>query len=136
MYNDKEVKLDYLGFTFDGKNVSMREKSVHKYYRSAHKLIKKGYMVSKSKGHSRLTFKRKIYQRYHIFGERTDIKYSYPKRKYGTFITYAFKSKRIFDEISPSTNNLMVKQIKNHQKNINSKIQFFMGKLLENETND
>lgn len=118
--------LDYLGFTFDGKKVKMREKSIYKYYRGAYELIKKGVVISKKKGHvrknARLTYKRELYKKYHLFGERTDEKYNYKKRKYGTFITYAFKSQRIFDDISPRTINMMSSQIKLHQKKIAKRI--------------
>ncbi|MFW7367130.1 reverse transcriptase domain-containing protein [Vagococcus fluvialis] len=125
----KLVKLDYLGFTFNGNEVYMREKSVHKYYSSVNNLLRKGYIVSKNKNHNRLTYKRKMYQRYHIFGERTDFKYGYPTREYGTFITYAHKCQRIFDELSPNTNNKMKTQIKYHQKNIENKMNYYKKKL-------
>ncbi|WP_348920541.1 reverse transcriptase domain-containing protein [Enterococcus rotai] len=122
----KYAKLDYLGFVFDGKNVRMREKSIYKFYRTAYKLIRKGEIISKKKGHvgerTRLTYKRKLYQNYHHLGEHTDFKYKYKKRKFGTFITYARKSQKIFEELSPMTNNLMTGQIKNHQKNIRQKM--------------
>ncbi|MDT2529525.1 reverse transcriptase/maturase family protein [Enterococcus raffinosus] len=120
------TKLDYLGFVFDGTNAKMREKSITKFYRTAYKLIKKGEIVSKQKRHigdkMRLTYKRKLYQNYHQLGERTDIKYHYKQREFGTFITYARKSQKIFDILSPMTCNLMSFQIRNHQKNIQRKI--------------
>ncbi|EGO6138045.1 hypothetical protein G9L50_002570, partial [Enterococcus faecalis] len=122
----KVDSLDYLGFTFDGKKVKLREKSIYKYYRGAYELIKRGVVISKKKGHvqknARLTYKRKVYQKYHLFGERTDIKYSYKKRRYGTFITYVFKSQRVFDDLSPRTTNMMSSQIKSHQKKIAKRI--------------
>lgn len=124
--NNKETRLDYLGFVFDGATVKIREKSIYKYYRSAYKLIEKGKIVSVKKGHvgkrTRLTYKRKIYQKYHHLGERTGIKYNYKKRKYGTFISYVNNSQKIFDQVSPRTKNLMNKQLSNHQKKINKKI--------------
>lgn len=126
LYTKLPTTLDYLGFTFDGINVKMREKSIYNYYRTAYELIKKGVVVSKKKGHisedARLTYKRKLYQKYHILGERTDVKYGYKKRPYGTFITYAFKSQRVFDELSPDTKNLMVKQIESHQGKIKKRV--------------
>lgn len=122
----KITKLDYLGFVFDGTHVKMRDKSVNKFYRTAYRLINKGKIVSKKKGHvgdiKRLTYKRKLYQNYHQLGERTDIKYHYKQRQFGTFITYARKSQKIFDTVSPKTINQMSNQIKNHQKNIQRKI--------------
>lgn len=124
--SNKKTSLDYLGFVFDGRRVQIREKSIYKYYRHAYKLVNRGEVISRKKNHiginARLTYKRKIYQKYHQFGERTDIKYNYKKRKYGTFITYVNKSKKIFDRLSPNTLNLMKKQIANHQKKLNRKI--------------
>lgn len=131
--NQTNERLDYLGFTYNGKDVRMREKSIYKFYRTAYKLIDKGRIVSNKKGNigakKRLTYKRKLYQNYHQLGERTDIKYKYKTREYGTFISYANKSQRVFDKISPMTNNLMKNQIKNHKKNINKKIKNAVGKL-------
>ncbi|PNU23264.1 reverse transcriptase domain-containing protein [Bacillus sp. FSL H8-0516] len=128
-------KIDYLGFIFDGNEVRIREKSIYKYYRTVYKLIKKGEIVSRKKGFTkdriRLTYKRKIYQHYHQLGERTDIKYNYRKREFGTFITYANKCNKIFNEISPLTTNLMKEQIKNHQKKINKKIQKSLNTLMD-----
>lgn len=122
----KYSHLDYLGFTYDGVKVKMREKSIYKYYRTAYKLIEKGEIVSKKRGfigkNSRLTYKRSLYQGYHLFGERTDKKYNYKPRLYGTFITYAFKSQRIFKALSPNTENMMSQQIASHQNKIKKEI--------------
>lgn len=114
--------LDYLGFVFDGDAVKMREKSVYNFYRTAYQLINKGIVISNQKRHTRLTYKRKLYQRYHRFGERTDQIYHYKPRPYGTFITYAYKCQKIFDKVSPNTTNLMTTQISNHEKKIRKKI--------------
>ncbi|MFY8331926.1 reverse transcriptase domain-containing protein [Vagococcus carniphilus] len=125
-YTKKPAILDYLGFTFDGDEVKMREKSIYNYYRTAYELIKKGVVISMKKFHvgpkARLTYKRKLYQKYHLFGERTDIKYGYKERPYGTFITYAYKSQKIFEKTSSNTNNLMTKQIEAHQRKLKKKI--------------
>lgn len=124
--NSSVCSLDYLGFSYDGKSVKIREKSIYKYYRTAYKLINKGLIISIKKGDIgskyRLTYKRKLYQNYHRFGELTDKKYSYKKRKYGTFISYAYKSQKIFDQLSPNTINLMKKQIAKHERKITNKI--------------
>lgn len=122
----KYTHLDYLGFTFDGINVKMREKSIYKYYRTAYKLIKKGTIISKKNGYTgsdaRLALKRKLYQNYHILGENPSSKYKYKNREHGTFITYALKSQDIFDKLSPNTVNLMNKQISNHEKKLKKRI--------------
>lgn len=131
--NENMCSLDYLGFTFDGEKAKMREKSIYNFYRTSYELIKKGVIISKRKGHvgsdARLTYKRKLYQKYHLFGERTDIKYKYKPRPYGTFITYAYKCQRIFDQVSPNTENLMKEQIFNHEVKLEKKIREAKDKL-------
>jgi len=123
---DLPCRLDYLGFSFDGEFVKMREKSIYNYYRTAYELIKKGFIISKKKAHTgskyRLTYKRKLYQKYHKYGEITDKKYNYKPRVHGTFISYAYKCQRIFDQLSPNTTNLMKKQISNHEFKLKKKI--------------
>jgi len=130
---NKKTKLDYLGFVFDGKKVKIREKSIYKYYRNAYKLIAKGQIVSKKKGHigsdARLTYKRELYRQYHSVGSYADNKYNYKKRKHGTFLDYTKKSKRVFDEVSPLTINLMEEQVKNHQNKLSKKINYAIKKL-------
>jgi len=43
------------------------------------------------------------------------------RRPYGNFISYAKNAQRIFDEVSPNTDNLMLKQIKNRKRKLEKK---------------
>ena len=103
-------KIDYLGFQFDGLNVQMREKSIYKFYRKASILIEKGNAMKNKKGLNKPVYRRKIYRLY------TDLGVKAPN--YGNFISYAKKAQFTFDKLSPTTTNLMLKQIENRKKKI------------------
>lgn len=109
-YKDEPVRMDYLGFVFDGITVEMRGKSPYKFYRHAERLIKKAKKLKEKKKHKKLPYRKQIYSLY------TDL--GIDRRPYGNFITYAQRSQETFDEISPNTNNLMMKQIKNRKEKI------------------
>ena len=122
-HNDKVCQIDYLGFSFDGKNVSLREKSIYKFYRNARKLIYDSKILQKRKGLTKLPNRHKIYSLYTDFG----------KSKYyrSNFISYAKRSQYIFDKISPNTNNLMVSQLKNRKKKIESALGYRIHSRIE-----
>lgn len=103
-------RIDYLGFVFDGQSVEMRNKSPYKFYRNAYKLITKAKKVKAKKGLKKLPYRKKIYGLYTDMGIN--------EKPHGNFITYARNSQRIFDEVSPHTNNKIMQQIKNRQKKI------------------
>lgn len=117
----KESRMDYLGFLYDGKNVEMRGKSPYKFYRKAKILIEKAKKVQNKNNLSSLPYRKKIYSLY------TDL--GITRRPYGNFITYAKKSQQKFDEISPHTNNEMMKQIKSRKR----KIEKFLGYRITHE---
>lgn len=102
--------IDYLGFKFDGYNVKMREKSIYKFYRNARKLIFKSKKIQKKLRMNKMPNRHKIYALYTDFGHSD----KYPSN----FISYAKRSQKIFDKISPKTNNLMLNQIKNRKKKV------------------
>ncbi|MDQ8766085.1 RNA-dependent DNA polymerase, partial [Streptococcus ruminantium] len=82
-----------LGFTFDGLNVKIREKSIGKFYRSARKLIHKSHVIKQRKALKKLPNRHKIYSLYTDFGVS--------KLYRSNFIDYAKRAQRIFDDISP-----------------------------------
>lgn len=106
----EQTTLDYLGFIFNGEQVSMRGKSVYKYYRKAYQAIDIAKQVKKRKELNQIPYKREIYRLYTDYG--TD------ESEYGNFMSYAKRSQRIFDGISPRTKNMMENQIKNRQKKL------------------
>lgn len=122
-HNDKVCQIDYLGFSFDGKNVSLREKSIYKFYRNARKLIYDSKILQKRKGLTKLPNRHKIYSLYTDFGKS--------KHYRSNFISYAKRSQYIFDKISPNTNNLMVSQLKNRKKKIESALGYRIHSRIE-----
>lgn len=117
--------LDYLGFTFDGQNVRMRNKSSYKFYRNAYKLIRKAHYVKRQKDLKKLPYRRKIYRYFTDLGAfpeeyNTEIKLGV--KKYGNFISYAERCQKSFNKISPNTNNLMMDQMKNRKKYIEKRL--------------
>ena len=121
--NDKVCQIDYLGFSFDGKNVKLREKSIYKFYRNARKLIYDSKVIQKRKGLAKLPNRHKIYSLYTDFGRSNH----YPSN----FISYAKRAQYIFDKISPNTNNLMLSQLKNRKKKIESALGYRIHSRIE-----
>lgn len=110
-YSSKPAKMDYLGFVYDGTSVEMRGKSPFKFYRHAKKTIEKAKKVQREKGLKKLPYRRQIYKLYSDLG--------IARRPHGNFLTYASNSQKIFDNISPYTNNQMLHQVNNRKKKIN-----------------
>lgn len=79
--------LDYLGFTFDGRTVRLREKSLFKYYSRAYKKVRTLNNNIGSKKYNMI--KKSLFSLYTHLGDK---KHSY---KHGNFITYARKSHEI-----------------------------------------
>lgn len=111
-YDSTPTRMDYLGFVYDGKTVEMRGKSPYKFYRKAKKIIGMANKVQKKKGLKKLPYRRRIYSLYSDLGMT--------RRPFGNFITYAKKSQRRFDKISPNTNNQMMRQVNNRRKKLNN----------------
>lgn len=106
--------LDYLGFVFDGKTVKMRGKSPYKFYRKAYQVIDIALKVKNKKKLKRIPYRKKIYSLY------TDL--GIDSGEYGNFITYAKKAQEKFDVLSPNTDNMMMRQIKNRKKKIEKRL--------------
>lgn len=110
----KEIKGDsnwvnYLGFTFDGSSVRIRDKSLFKFYCRAYRKIKK---VKESKDDKAFNAgKKAVYQSY------THLGVSKNPREYGNFLTYAYKADRIFNE-SKLLNSEIRNQVKGHWNKI------------------
>jgi hypothetical protein len=102
--------LDYLGFIFDGETVKMRGKSPYKFYRKAKQLILLSHKRKEQKQLEKLPYRKSIYRLYTDLGET--------KRGCNSFIDYAKKAQRKFDQLSPNTQNMMMVQIKNRKKKI------------------
>lgn len=83
--------LNYLGFTFDGNIVTIRDKTISKYYyrmyRKIKNIVKKGGVT---KNHNRINY-RNLYENYSIKGALIE------KGK-GNFITYVKRAEKIFGD--------------------------------------
>ena len=85
-------KINFLGFSFDGKHITIRDKTVNRYYT---RLYRKLRTIARHKGiiHGRRTKCSELYREYSIKGASLR---EYHSRKKGNFITYAVRAKRKF----------------------------------------
>ena len=118
--NTNKNYLDYLGFCFDGKVVKIREKSLFKYYS---RMYQKVDIVSKySVKFGRKAFRRRLYNLYSHLGARPGKTNSNKgKRKYGNFLTYAYKAYEIFGE-NNNYKNIIKLQVANHWTNMQRRL--------------
>lgn len=95
--NGKNV-IDYLGFSFDGKEITIRDKTISKYY---YRMYRKLKTIVKSQGYTpygkRISCKN-LYEGYSIKGARR--KDSEGNKK-GNFITYVQRAQKIFGKEEP-----------------------------------
>lgn len=101
--------INYLGFSYDGKTVKIREKTVAKYYRKMYARIKtiNKYAVLTQNNIGR----RKLYKQYSYLGKKTkDI-------KKGNFLTYVDRAQKEYGELG-SFNN----QVKNSWKYMSKRL--------------
>lgn len=103
---DSKTTIDFLGFSFDGKQVTIRPKTISKYY---YRMYSKAKTIRMNRGYTsegKKISKKNIYQRYSIRG-------AYNKK--GNFLTYVERAKCSYgkdEAIDKSTKNHMQK-IKN-----------------------
>lgn len=89
MQNGKDV-IDYLGFSFDGKVIFVRDKTISKYY---YKMYRKIDTIVRCKG---ITKKGNripmdtLYKKYSFYGEKPT------KAHMGNFLTYINRAKKVF----------------------------------------
>lgn len=87
---DKTI-INYLGFSYDGKCVKIREKTVSKYYRKMYSRIKTINKWTVKTGNN--IGRKKLYKQYSYRGKKTkDI-------KKGNFLTYVDRSQREYGEL-------------------------------------
>lgn len=97
MVNGKN-EIDYLGFTFDGKEITIRDKTISKYYyrlyRKLKTIVKNGGYTSSGK---RISCKN-LYEQYSIKGAHLKDPNGYIK---GNFITYVQRAQNVFGKDEP-----------------------------------
>lgn len=102
---NKKNEIDYLGFTFNGNEVSIRDKTISKYY---YRMYKKAKAIVKSGGYTKKKNKiscKHLYAKYSIKG-------AYAKDcKQGNFLTYIRRAQNIFksEPINRKTKKHMLK---------------------------
>lgn len=112
IYGDSNL-INYLGFTFDGKSVRIREKSLFKFYCRAYKKIKKVNNAPDEKSYN--AGKKAVYKSYTHLGVKKHSK------DHGNFLTYAYKAHDIFSESEYLQSNIR-NQVKRHWKKIDSRL--------------
>lgn len=105
--------INYLGFTFDGKNVRIRDKSLFKYYCRAYRKIKRVKEVKDERAFN--AGRKAIYQSYTHLGVGKN------PREHGNFLTYAYKADKIFSQ-SKVLNCEIRNQVKRHWRKIENKL--------------
>lgn len=96
--------LKYLGFTFDGQRVLIRDSSIQRYYRHvrrAKRSVMRAAEAALNKGRSGIPYKRKLFRRYSHLGRRS-------------FPGYVLRASRIMDR------DELKKQISKHWKVLTS----------------
>ena len=91
--NSKKV-INFLGFTFDGKNIMVRSKTIGKYY---YRMYRKAKSISKN---PHLEGKANLYKKYSVHGATA---------KVGNFFTYIMHAEDAFGE-----DELIYRDLKNH----------------------
>lgn len=105
--------VNYLGFTFDGKMVRIRDKSLFKFYCRAYRKIKK---VKESEDEKSFNAGRKAI--YHSYTHLGASKYS---KDHGNFLAYAYKADDIFSQSSLLESGIR-NQVKRHWYKIEKKL--------------
>lgn len=105
--------INYLGFTFDGKTVRIRDKSLFKFYCRAYKKIKRVKENTEEKAFN--AGKKAIYQSY------THLEASKYSREHGNFLTYAYKADEIFSQSKVLESDIR-NQVKRHWYKINKRL--------------
>lgn len=108
--------LDYLGFSFDGRYVRLREKSLFKYYCRAYKKVKSVKLCQDSK--SQIAAKKGLYKLYTHLGDTRS------RSKHGNFLTYARRAEEIFSKTKypEKIQSKIHNQVKKHWNRINKRL--------------
>lgn len=101
--------IDYLGFSYDGKFVKIREKTVAKYYRKMYARIKTINKWTIKTGHN--IGRKKLYKQYSYLGKNTkDV-------KKGNFLTYVDRAQKEYGDLGK-----MKEQVKNSWKYMSKRL--------------
>lgn len=109
------IFIDYLGFTFDGKHIRIREKSITNYYNKLHKKINQLNKLTIK--YDRIVYRRKFYKQFSHLGSRERKNNLKHYQRFGNYISYAQKAHLVFKDKSKIN-----KQIKAHWKIIHKSL--------------
>lgn len=101
--------INYLGFSYDGKYVKIREKTVAKYYRKMYARIKTINRWTVKTGHN--IGRRKLYKQYSYLGKKTK------NVKKGNFLTYVDRAQKEYGDLGK-----MDEQVKNSWKYMSKRL--------------
>lgn len=104
IYNGEKLQgsentINYLGFSFDGENIYLRDKTLTKFY---HRMYKKIKTINKNKGITQkgnIISKKILYKKYSIKGVYIKNKNIFRKeeiKKMGNFLSYVIRAEKIF----------------------------------------
>lgn len=112
--------INYLGFTFDGREITIRDKTITKYY---YRLYRKLNTIVKNEGYTpkgkRISCKN-LYEKYSIKGSNLKNKDGEVK---GNFITYVQRAEKVFGKSEP-----IDRKTKRHMLKIRRKLNEAFGK--------
>ncbi|TYR72706.1 reverse transcriptase [Rossellomorea vietnamensis] len=103
-------KLDYLGFVTDGEFISLREKSLFKYYSRAFRKAKTSKRISLAT--KRPGPKKELYNLYTHLGHRY--------KGYGNFVSYAYKAHEKMNQLP--CHSLIRRQVKRHWYRVHKRL--------------
>lgn len=106
---NKNAKINYLGFSYDGNKIKIIEKTVSKFYTKMYARVKTINRYSNKR--NRNIGRRKIYKQYSHLGANTK------KIKEGNFLSYVNRAKDIFKEDAEFN-----RQVRNAWKNLNKRL--------------
>jgi len=98
--NSNKVKLKYLGFEFDGKNIRVREKTITNFYFKAYRAL--NYINNISKKYNRNAYRKHFFLSFSHLGKRKT------KENKGNFITYIERCSKTMND------NGIKKQVSRH----------------------
>lgn len=110
----EKSQLNYLGFSFDGKSVKIRMRTVSKYYIKAYDYIDKQVFIENrqvNNGKIKRRSKRKIFLKFTSDGSNPTA-----RDKWGNFITYVIRCKKVMKSESFTFDDQ--KLLKNHRNNM------------------
>ncbi|MFH7820736.1 reverse transcriptase domain-containing protein [Neobacillus thermocopriae] len=114
--NNNRFLFNYLGFSFDGLTIRIRDKSLFKYYSRAYKKARTVLRHKLIDSDKEKIIRRKLFNLYTYIGDK-----KFQKKKHGNFITYARRAHEIFSK-SKLLNSEINNQVKRHWSKISNKL--------------